>query len=63
MARVCDICHKGARVDVVRKLLRGNYNPTTMRKKNPNLQWARLLTGKKVKACANCIKTLHKKAK
>ncbi|RJQ14584.1 50S ribosomal protein L28 [Candidatus Parcubacteria bacterium] len=63
MARVCSICKKGGRVDTVRKLLRGNYNPTTLRKKNPNLQWVRLPTGEKIKACTNCIKSIHKKAK
>ena len=63
MSRICKICNKGGRVDVVRKLLRGHYNPTTKKRKYPNLQLVRLPNGKKVLACTNCIKTLHKKVK
>ena len=70
MARVCAICKKGGRVNVTRVLLRGNYNPTAKKRKNPNLQWVRppagktgLPIGKRVLACTNCIKSLHKKAK
>jgi len=43
-----------------RKKLRGKYNPTEKTKKYPNLQWTRLLAGKRVKACVRCIKTLTK---
>ncbi len=38
----------------VRKLLRGNYNPTTKRKRHPNLQWVTLGSGKRVKVCTRC---------
>lgn len=40
--------------------LRGKFNPTIKKKKYPNLQWAILVSGKKVKACTQCIKTLAK---
>jgi hypothetical protein len=44
-----------------RKKLRGNYNPTPKKRKYPNLQSAKLADGRKVVACAQCIKGLHKK--
>jgi len=58
--RKCAICQKGYTKKTVRKKLRGKYNPTTKQKKYPNLQWARLPSGKRVKACTRCIKTLAK---
>lgn len=42
-----------------RVLLRGHYNPTGKSRKYPNLQWAKV-SGKRVKICTDCIKTLHK---
>ena len=36
-------------------------NPTIKKKKRPNLQWTRLPSGKRVKACTKCIKALGKK--
>lgn len=59
--RVCTICGKGSIIAGKRKLLRGHYNLTKTGRKYPNLQWARLADGKRVKACAQCIKKLHKK--
>ena len=47
-------------VATVRKKLRGKYNPTTKKRKYPNLQWVRLANGKRVKACAKCIKAMGK---
>ena len=44
-------------------LLRGNYNPTKSTRKYPNLQWLTLPSGKRVKACAQCLKTRSKTAK
>ncbi|MFN7088634.1 MAG: bL28 family ribosomal protein [Candidatus Paceibacteria bacterium] len=60
MARFCEICGKGPKTAQKRKLLRGNYNPTGKRWKHPNLQWVRLSSGKRVYACAKCIKGLYK---
>jgi len=39
-----------------RKLLRGHYNPTKWERKYPNLQWATLPSGERVKLCTRCIK-------
>ena len=43
--------------------LRGKYNPTVKKRKKPNLQWVRLpaQAGKRVLACAKCIKALSKR--
>ncbi len=47
---------------MVQKLvkLRGKYNPTIKKRKHPNLQLVTLASGKKVKACAKCIKAMGK---
>jgi len=60
MSRRCTICGKKPMVAVIRKKLRGKYNPTGKKKKYPNLQLVTLSNGKKVKACTKCIKTLSK---
>jgi len=60
MSRRCAVCGKKSMVAVVRKKLRGKYNPTSKKRKYPNLQWVRLEVGKRVKACAKCIKAMGK---
>ena len=60
MGKTCAICKKTYSSSITRKKLRGKYNPTGKKKKYPNLQWVILPSGKRVKACAKCIKTLHK---
>ena len=60
MANVCPLCGKKSMVAVVRKKLRGKYNPTGKKRKYPNLQWVRLPSGKRVKACTKCIKAMMK---
>lgn len=61
MSRICDICGKTSIVSTVRKKLRSKYNPTIKKRKYPNLQWVKLASGKRVKACTKCIKVLNKK--
>lgn len=61
--RQCEICGKGSIVRGARKKLRGKYNPTAKKRKYPNLQYARLPNGKRILACAKCIKTLSKPRK
>jgi len=67
MAQVCEICKKGTNLAWRLVKLRGKYNPTVKRRQKPNLQWTRLPassaggpSGKRVKACAKCIKALTK---
>ncbi len=57
--RQCEICGKGSIVRGQRLKLRGNYNPTQKQRKQPNLQPTRLL-GKRVIACAKCLKAVNK---
>jgi len=63
MSRRCAICGKKSMVATVRKKLRGKYNPTTKKRKYPNLQWVYLPNGRRVKACAKCIKAMGKSKK
>lgn len=60
MAKQCAICEKKSMM--VQKLvkLRGKYNPTIKKRKYPNLQWTRTFEGKRVMACAKCIKAMAK---
>ncbi|HHD92059.1 MAG TPA: 50S ribosomal protein L28 [Candidatus Portnoybacteria bacterium] len=60
MSRTCAICGKKSNKATRRVKLRGKYNPTATRRQYPNLQWTTLPSGKRVKACVKCIKTLAK---
>ena len=57
--RQCEICGKGSIMRGQRIKLRGNYNPTPKKRKQPNLQSARVL-GRHVTVCATCLKTINK---
>jgi len=61
MPKQCAICGKRGRMVWKLKKLRGKYNPTIKKRKHPNLQWVRLASGKRVKACARCIKAMGKR--
>jgi len=61
MATQCSICGKGSITAWRRIKLRGKYNPTIKKRKYPNLQWVHLASGKRVKACAKCIKAMAKR--
>ena len=72
MAKECQICGKKGIMVWRRIKLRGKYNPTTKRKQKPNLQWVKIpldtkklaykkFAGKRILACAKCIKTLGKR--
>jgi ribosomal protein L28 len=73
--RQCFICGKKSQMVGNLKKLRGKYNPTSKKRKQPNLQWVDLPSGtkirqegkititssfKRVKACTKCIKALSK---
>ncbi|OGZ94892.1 MAG: hypothetical protein A2528_02770 [Candidatus Staskawiczbacteria bacterium RIFOXYD2_FULL_37_9] len=58
--KICTICKKHSAMSVTLVKLRGKYNPTSKVRKYPNLQWAHLPSGKRVLACAKCIKRLSK---
>jgi len=66
----CAICGKTYIKTITLKKLRGKYNPTSKKKKYPNLQWVKLpprtatklglTANKRVRACTKCIKKLYK---
>jgi len=58
--KTCTICGKKSGMAVTLVKLRGKYNPTAKKRKYPNLQWVRLSSGKRVLACAKCIKRMAK---
>jgi ribosomal protein L28 len=72
MSKQCAICQKGSVMVQRLKKLRGKYNPTGKKRKYPNLQWVTIpldakspknavpFRGKRVLACAKCIKALGK---
>ncbi|MBI1984489.1 MAG: hypothetical protein HYS60_00040 [Candidatus Wildermuthbacteria bacterium] len=61
MTQQCAICEKGQNNAWTLVKLRGKFNPTTKRKQKPNLQWVRLPSGQRLKACAKCIKAVGKR--
>jgi ribosomal protein L28 len=62
MSKVCEICGKGPVMGRKYNKLMSKYNPTPKVSKKPNLQWATLESGERVKACTRCKKTLLKKS-
>jgi ribosomal protein L28 len=60
--RKCEICGKSYKYSIARKKVRSKYNPVNRKKTKANLQWYRLPSGKRVRACVRCIKTLKKQA-
>ena len=57
----CSVCGKGSIMRGALVKLRGHFNPTPKKRKYPNLQWLRLTTGGRVRACTQCVKTQAKK--
>jgi len=58
MASECAICFKKSQVGggYSNRVRATKYNPTGKRRRHVNLQWARLSSGDRVKACTKCIK-------
>jgi len=63
MSKVCEICGKGPVMGRKYNKLMSKYNPAPKTSKKPNLQWATLESGERVKACARCKRTLLKRNK
>jgi len=61
MSNICALCGKKSTMGRKYNKLMSKYNPTPKKRKRPNLQWAVLPSGKRVKVCAKCKKTLLKK--
>ena len=60
MSKRCSVCGKKYSVRVKWKKIKSKYDPVSKKRKYPNLQWATLDNGKRIKACAKCIKTMNK---
>ncbi len=60
--RQCAKCGKSFQISGTRIKLRGKFNPTKSGKKRANLQWTRLLNGKRTLVCVKCLKTLTRRA-
>lgn len=66
MANICPICKTGSMMVTKRVLLRGKYNPTSRKRKYPNLQWVTLPQPisknkniiKRIKTCISCKKSI-----
>lgn len=54
----CYVCEKGSRMagGYSNRVRATKFNPTGMVRKYPNLQWAPLPTGGRVKLCTRCLK-------
>ncbi|MDP2930709.1 MAG: L28 family ribosomal protein [bacterium] len=63
MSKICSICDKTSTLVRKRTKLRGKYNPTIKVRKYPNIQWVKLPSGIRVRACAKCIKAMSKDKK
>jgi ribosomal protein L28 len=63
MAKICSLCGKTSMLAWRHKKLRGKYNPTIKVRKYPNLQWTKLASGKRILACAKCLKAMAKTKK
>ncbi|HPD19924.1 MAG TPA: L28 family ribosomal protein [Candidatus Pacearchaeota archaeon] len=72
MEKKCAICGKSSSMGGEYYKLISRYNPSPKKRKYPNLQWVKIplgttqkrykeFAGKKVLACAKCIKALTKK--
>lgn len=58
MANTCIFCEKGSRVvgGYSNSVRATKFNPTPKVRKYPNLQWARIPNGPRIKLCTRCIK-------
>lgn len=63
MSRRCPLCDKKSITRTTWKKVRSKYNPVNVKRKYPNLQWVTIADGKRIKACAKCIKAMSKPLK
>lgn len=56
--KICPICKKGSQMSgkFSNRVRATKYNPTGKKRKYPNLQWAKLPNGKRIKICTVCLK-------
>jgi len=58
MAKACTTCGKTSQVGggYSNRVRATEFNPVGKRRRQPNLQWARLLDGSRIKVCTRCLK-------
>lgn len=58
MAKTCPTCNKGTIVagGYSNRTRATKFTPTGKKRKYPNLQWAPLVDGSRIKLCTKCIK-------
>lgn len=58
MAKTCPSCNKGSRIvgGYSNRVRATKFNPTGKRRVYPNLQWAPLSDGSRIKMCTRCMK-------
>jgi len=58
MAKHCAICEKTGNTagGYSNRVRATKYNPTGKRRQQPNLQWATIPSGERIKICTRCIK-------
>ena len=56
--KACQLCDKHSLVagGYSSRVRATKFNPTGKVRKQPNLQWARLLSGLRIKICTKCLK-------
>ncbi|MEK7208806.1 MAG: 50S ribosomal protein L28 [Patescibacteria group bacterium] len=57
--KTCFVCHKSSLVGggYSNRIRATKFNPTGRVRRQPNLQWARLNGGGRVKICTRCLKS------
>ncbi|MBI5005141.1 MAG: 50S ribosomal protein L28 [Candidatus Lloydbacteria bacterium] len=58
MAKACVICEKSSQTGggYSNRVRATQFNPTGKRRRKPNLQWATLSSGGRIKICTRCLK-------
>ena len=58
MAKICPLCekHSGMGGGYSNRVRATKFNPVGKRRRQPNLQWAALPGGKRIKICTGCLK-------
>ncbi len=56
--KICPLCSKGSMVagGYSNRVRATKYNPIGKSRKQPNLQWATLPSGGRIKICTSCLK-------
>ena len=58
MSKICLICQKGSQVGggYSNRVRATKFQPTGLRRRYPNIQWARIPNGPRIKICTSCMK-------